>query len=110
MSMDDTYRLVEAILMDARMTRLRYAACVDRPLSPGSWLEAEILNASIVADHGRGVVNGYVWYRLDGEEHPTDATFHTLWLEGWTTFEWRRRMSRPQAKWPRQRGGKRDGK
>jgi hypothetical protein len=94
MAMDDVYRLVQAVLIDARMTRPVSFDAKNRPVGP--WMEAEILNASVVGDHKTGTFNGHVWYRIK-EGMNQDATFHHLWLEGWTTFEWREHV-RPRRK------------
>src|SRR5580704_6794289 len=92
MAMDDIYRLVQAVLIDARMTRPSMIGINGQPV--GKWIEAEVLNVCVTADHPKGVVNGFVWFKLKGspnpnDKYPKDATFHQLWLEGWTTFEWR---------------------
>jgi hypothetical protein len=107
MAMDDIYRLVQAVLVDARMTRpSKYNA---KNLPVGKWIEAEILSAVITGDHRTGTFNGQVWYRIKSETailadgKPQDATFHTLWLEGWTTFEYRDMVCPPRRHAPRRR-------
>lgn len=84
MAMDDIYRLVQAVLIDGRMflpTR------VTGLVPEGPWKEAEILDASVTGDHSNGMFNGYVRYVVKGEKNAQDATFHRLWLEGWTSRE-----------------------
>lgn len=86
MAMDDIYRLVRAVLIDHVMYRPKggYVDLVPK----GAWVEATILD-STVSDRGGGAYNGYVRYVLNGEERARDATFHQLWLEGWTCREFR---------------------
>ena len=82
MAMDDVYRLVQAVLIDGRIflpTRW------DGTLPEGPWKEAEVLDAAVVGNLRSGSFNGYVRYVVDGESLAKDATFHQLWMEGWTT-------------------------
>lgn len=87
MAMDDTYRLVQAVLIDCRMTRPSKYNAKNIPVGP--WIEAEIVRATVSGEHTSGVFNGFVWYRIKGDKYAKDATFHALWLEGWTSFEYR---------------------
>ena len=94
MAMDDTYRLVQAVLMDGWMTR----PLTSDPLK-GPWQEAEVLDAAVVGDHHNGKFNGYARYVIKGEEYAQQQTFHDLWTSGWTTFEYREQvLARPRSR------------
>ncbi len=89
MAMDDIYRLVQAVLIDGRMTRPTYYGTKNQPV--GKWREAKVLDACVSGNHSNGFFNGYVRFVLDGEEYAQDATFHELWKQGWTSYEVRDR-------------------
>jgi hypothetical protein len=87
MAMDDIYRLVQAVLIDGRMTRPTRCNSKNQPV--GEWVEAEVLDATVTGIHGNGFFNGYVRFVIKGEKYAQDSTFHNLWLQGWTTVETR---------------------
>jgi|GEM_PF-5149809 len=85
MAMDDVYRLVKAILIDGQ---IHQPARVRDLVPKGPWKKATVLDAS-VSYMGSGMYNGHVRYVLDGEKLAHDATFHQLWLDGWTDYDLR---------------------
>jgi hypothetical protein len=95
-AMDDIYRLVQAILIDARMTRPSKVDLKGRPV--GKWIEAEVLSVTVSGHHSTGAFNGFVWFKITSDQYAQDATFHRLWLEGWTSFEWRERMTKTKRR------------
>jgi hypothetical protein len=95
--MDEQRRLIQAITLDGEMTRPTRYDGKNRPVGP--WVEAEILEATITLDHRRGWYFGAVRYvpkstrkvKLNSElPHAVVRTFHDLWMEGWTSIEYRK--------------------
>lgn len=104
MAMDDIYRLVQAALIDGRMTR---PASFDEHNQPvGQWYEAEVVDASVTMRHSDGWFNGHVRFRLKDEMYAHDATMYQLWVQGWTTFEYRDQVLAARTK-RRKRSAKR---
>lgn len=85
MAMDDIYRLIKAVLIDGQM---HLPARVRELVPEGPWKKADVIDASI-SYMGSGMYNGHVRYALEGEKYARDATFHQLWLDGWTDYDLR---------------------
>ena len=96
MAMDTIHRLVQAVLIDGQMTRPSGHNSSNIPTGP--WVSARVLEAAVVGDHETGAFNGYVRFVIAGQDRAMSRTFHDLWLEDWTTFEYREQIESVRAK------------
>jgi hypothetical protein len=84
MAMDDTLRLAQAIVLEGAMAK---PARVEELVPLGLWTTAKVVDTSLYIHHKDGLYFGNVRYIIKGQSFTKQASFHDLWVEGWTSVE-----------------------
>lgn len=84
MAMDDILRLAKGIVVEGEIAK---PDRVEELVPYGPWTKATVVDTSLYINHGDGFYFGNVRYTIEGEKYCKQATFHDLWMAGWTSIE-----------------------